>query len=162
MRLVYSIVIFGIAVSLHAVGFDVSHHSMIFDEKSKHLTVTTNDVVLIRVESGAVAVFQFTSFGTFTTNSGALTASYRWRCRLAPSQSVQSGTGQVREDYDQTLNADGKSYEVKPRADHNPVVRAGGIEIDWSYGTESSGYLYYYPSRAKIQILSSDAFDSDL
>ena len=161
-RLVYSIMLFSLSVSLHAAGFDVSQHSMISGEETKHLTVTTNDVVLIRAESGAVAIFQFTSFAAFTTNSGAHTASYRWRSRPAPSQSVQSGTGQVREDYDQTPSADGKGYDVTPRVDHDPIVRAGGIEIEWSYGTKSSGYLYYYPSRAKIQILSLDAFDRDL
>ncbi|HEV2695428.1 MAG TPA: hypothetical protein VG347_21210 [Verrucomicrobiae bacterium] len=162
MRLAYFIILFGLSVSSHAAGYDVSRHSNIFDEKSKHLTVTTNDVVLIRAESGAVAVFRFTSFAAFTTNSGPHTASYRWRCRPTPSQSIQSGTGQVREDYDQKPSADGKGYDVTPRADHDPTVRAGGIEIEWSCGTESSGYLYYYPSRAKIQILSLDAFDRDL
>jgi hypothetical protein len=162
MRLVYSIILFGISVSLHAAGFDVSRHSMISGEESKHLTVTTNDVVFIRAESGAVAVFQFTSFAAFTTNSGPHTASYRWRFRPAPSQFVQNGTGQVCEDYDRTPSADGKGYDVTPRADHDPIVRVGGIEIEWSYETESSGYLYYYPSRAKIQILSLDAFDRDL
>src|ERR1019366_2113608 len=48
--------------------FSVSRYAN-FDEKQKSLSVTTNDVVLIRRPSGAVAVIQFTSFGPFATNS---------------------------------------------------------------------------------------------
>jgi len=142
------------------IRFDVSQYPT-SGEKSIHLSVTTNDVVLIKRPSGAVAVVQFTGFGSLT-DSGPLTASYRWRYRSASSQPVQSGTGQVRESYDQKPNADGKSFEVTPKADHDPTVRAGDIWIEWSYGTESSGYLYCYATRATIQVLSSDSFDKDL
>jgi hypothetical protein len=141
--------------------FSVSRYAN-FDEKQKSLSVTTNDVVLIKRPSGAVAVIQFTSFGPFTTNSAPLSASYRWRFRSAPSQAIQSGTGEVRESYDRKPSANGKGYDVTPRADHNTTVKAGDIWIDWSYGTESSGYIYYFASRAKIQVLGSDAFGGDL
>jgi hypothetical protein len=141
--------------------FSVSRYAN-FDEKQKSLSVTTNDVVLIRRPSGAVAVIQFTSFGPFATNSAPLSASYRWRFRSTPSQAIQSGTGEVRESYDRKPSANGKGYDVTPRADHNTTVKAGDIWIDWSYGTESSGYIYYFASRAKIQVLGSDAFGGDL
>jgi hypothetical protein len=141
--------------------FSVSRYAN-FNEKQKSLSVTTNDVVLIKRPSGAVAVIQFTSFGPFTTNSAPLSALYRWRFRSAPSQAIQGGTGEVRESYDRKPSADGKGYDVTPRADHDTTVKAGDIWIDWSYGTESSGYIYYFASRAKIQVLGSDAFDGDL
>jgi hypothetical protein len=145
--------LFGFAVLLHAAGFNISRDPD-SDEKSKHLSVTTNDVVFIKTQSGAVAVIQFTSFDSFT-NSGPLSASYRWRYRAAPSQPVQSGTGLVREDYNRTPSADGKGYDVTPKADHDTTVRAGDIWLEWSY----KGWLYYYPARATLQVLSSDAFD---
>jgi len=151
----------GLAVSLRAEGFDSSHRSLIFDEKRKQLTITTNDVVLIKAQNGAVAVVRFTSFGAFT-NSGPLTASYLWRCRPALSQAETKGTGKVRESYDRKPRADGKGNDVIPRADHDTLVRAGDVQIEWSYGSESCGYLYYYASRANIQVLSSDAFQKDL
>jgi len=141
--------------------FSVSRYAN-FDEKQKSLSVTTNDVVMIKRPSGAVAVIRFTSFGSFTINSAPLSASYRWRFRSAPSQAIQSGTGEVRESYDRKPNANGKGYDVTPRADHNTTVKAGDIWIDWSYGTESSGYIYYFDSRAKIKVLGSDAFAGDL
>lgn len=140
--------------------FSVSRHSK-YDERSKSLSVTTNDVVLIKRPSGAIAVVQFTSFSVFT-DSGPVTALYRWRYRSSPSQPVRSGTGQVCEDYDRTPSADGKSDRVTPRANHDVTVKAGDIWIDWSSGSETSGYLYYYASQAKIQVLNSDAFDRDL
>jgi hypothetical protein len=148
-------------LSLRAIDFDVSGISSKYNESSKHLTVSTNDVVLIKTTSGAVAVIQFTSFSAFT-NSGPLTASYRWRFRLTPSQAISSGTGEVRESYDRTPSADGKGYDVSPKVDNNTKVKAGDIKIEWSYGTESSGYLYYYASRAEIKILDSEAFNKDL
>jgi len=152
--------LFGLAVLLHGAGFNVSRDPT-SDEKSKHLAVATNDVVLIRTLSGAVAIVQFTRFDSFT-NSAPLSATYRWRYRSASSQVVQSGEGRVCESYDRKPNADGKGFDVTPRSDHDTTVRAGDIWIEWSYNLESSGWLYYYPKRATIQIFGSDAFDRAL
>ena len=137
--------------------FSVSKNAN-FNEKHKSLSVTTNDVVLIKRPSGEVAVIQFTGFDPFTTNSVPLSASYRWRYRSATSQVIQSGKGRVCESYNRKPRADGKGFDVTPKADNNTTVRAGDIWIEWSY----SGWLYYYPSRATIQILISDAFDKAL
>src|ERR1043165_5627428 len=49
------------------------------------LSLTTNDVVLIKNAAGAVAVIQFTSFGPYT-------AAYRWRCLPANSKAITSGS----------------------------------------------------------------------
>jgi hypothetical protein len=165
MRLPHSITslaaLFGLATLLHAAVFNVSQHPA-STEKSKRLSVTTNDVVLIRTPSGAVAVIQFTSFDPFTTSPAPLSASYRWRCRSAPSKAIGSGTGRVRESYDRKPRADGKGSDVTPKADHDTTVRAGDIWIEWSYHLESSGWLYYYPMRATIEVLRPESFDRDL
>jgi len=164
MRLLYTIILFsvlcGFSPSLDAAGFDVSRYATVPDEK-RHINVTTNDVVYIKTSAGATAVVQFTSIGTFSER-GPLTTSYRWRYRSSHSKPIQSGKGQVRESYNYKPSANGKGWDVTPKADHDPIVRAGDIEIDWSYGTESYEYLYYHTSRAKIQILPLDAFDRDL
>jgi len=118
------------------------------------LSVTANDVVLIKAAIGAVAVVQFTGFD-------ADTASYRWRYRPAKSAQITSGKGQVRESYDRKPKADG-GYEVTPKADHDPTVRAGDFNLEWSYGSATKGWLYYHPSRATIEILSPSDFDRDL
>jgi hypothetical protein len=121
--------------------------------KQKHfisLSLATNDVVLIKNAAGAVAVIQFTSFGPYT-------ASYRWRCRPANSKTIISGKGQVRESYDRK---DGGS--VTPKADHDPIVRAGEFTLEWSYGNAAKGWLYYYPDRHSVEVLTSSAFDREL
>jgi hypothetical protein len=155
------IALFGLAVSLHAAVFDVSHQPANTEDRKKLVKVTTNDVVLIKAQSGAVAVVQFTKFDPYTDSSRP-SASYRWRYRPATSQVIQSGKGQVRESYNRKPTADGKDVEVTPKADHDPTLRAGDIWIEWSSNNELSGWLYYYPTRATIQILSSDAFDRAL
>jgi len=137
--------------------FDVSQYGA-RDEPTKHLSITTNDVVLIKRPLGAVAVIQFTSFGGPTNCD----ASYRWRYLSAPSQPVQNGTGHVRESYNEKPDADGKGFDVTPKSDNDTTVKAGDIWIDWSCGGESIGWLYYKSSRATIQILSSDSFNKDL
>jgi hypothetical protein len=137
--------------------FDVSQYKAP-DEQTEHLSVALNDVVLIKRPSGVTAVIQFTSFGGPTNCD----ASYRWRYLSAHSQPVQAGTGHVRESYNQTPSGDGKGIEVTPKSDNDTTVRAGDIWIEWSCNNESSGWLYYYHSRATIQILSSDSFNKDL
>jgi hypothetical protein len=118
--------------------------------EQKSLSVTTNDVVLIKNAAGAVAVIQFTSFGPDT-------ATYRWRCLPANSKAITSGKGQVRESYDRK---DGGS--VTPKADHDPIVKAGEFTLEWSYGNRKKGWLYYNPDRHSVEVLAADAFDRDL
>jgi hypothetical protein len=142
-----------LAVSVLAATNDVSD-APTSAEKRKSLSVTTNDVVLIKAASGAVAVVQFTSFGPDT-------GSYRWRYRSAKAQATTTGRGQTRESYNHKPKADG-GYDVTPKADHDTTVRAGDLSLEWSYGSTTNGWLYYHPSRATIQVLNTDAFDRDL
>jgi len=67
----------------------------------------------------------------------------------------------VRESYDRKPKADG-GYEVTPKADHDTIVRAGDIKVEWSYGSLTNGWLYHQPGRVTIQVLSSSAFDKEL
>jgi hypothetical protein len=136
-----------------ALAIDISDHRESTKDR-KSLEVTTSDVVLILIPSHGKAVVQFTEFSTST-------ASYRWRYRPSSSQKVLSGAGQVVESYDRKLMPDG-SYRVSPKTDHNPVVKAGDINFEWSAGGKSRGWLYYNSDRASVQVLPADAFDRDL
>lgn len=91
------------------------------------------------------------------TGFGPGTASYRWRYRGANSEHITVGTGQARESFERKIQSDGK-YILVPKADHDPVVRAGDLSIEWSYGGATNGWLYYCASRAIIQILPADGF----
>lgn len=120
----------------------------------KSLSVTTNDVVVVKSASGGVAVVQFTEFGPDR-------ASYRWRYRSAKSQLITNGEGRVRESYDRKPKPDG-GYVVTPKTDHENTVRAGEIRMEWSYGSVTNGWLYYHPNRATMKVLGSSAFDGEL
>jgi hypothetical protein len=136
----------GVAVSLFATGLNVS------SGEKKSVSITGNDVVRIQTPSGAAALVQFTNFGPGSS------ASYHWRYRSAKSQSVKSGSGQVRESFENKPNADG-SYSQAP--DYDTTVRAGDILIEWSLGGTGSAWLYYNTNSATIQILGSDTFEKD-
>ncbi len=119
----------------------------------KSLVVTTNDAVLIQATgSGMQAAVQFTAFGEYT-------ASYRWRFRASGDAKVVIGTGNVLEDYHRTEKSPGK-YNVEPGAKHHTKVNAGEISIEWSYKDTSSGWLYYAPSLAKVELLPGKEFES--
>jgi hypothetical protein len=140
----------GIASLLQAATEDISSDST----KRKSVSATTNDVLFIQTPSGASAVVQFKSFGPNE-------ASYRWRYRASASLPVQSGSGRVLESYDRKLGANGR-YQLTPTAVHDTTVRAGDIHAEWSYASNTNGFLYFHTNRARIRILSGDAFDRDL
>ena len=142
-----------VALSLQGAVFKVSENPA-SGEKRNPLSVTTNDVLLIHIPSGATAVVQFTRFDTNK-------ADYRWRYRAAGSQAIESGRGRMIESYERKAKGDG-NYEVRPKADQNTTVKAGEIWIEWSPGGTGKGWLYYYPSRASIQVLKSGSFERDL
>jgi hypothetical protein len=150
--IISSIIAIGLTFSVSAAAYDVSVWSD-SGEQRRPLSVTTNDVIVIKSPAGAVAIIQFSSFDSKT-------ASYRWRYRAAKSQPVQSGKGQLRESYNRKPHPEG-GYIVTPKPDHDTTIRAGDLHITWSYGSSTNGYLYYNTNRATIQIMASDAFDKD-
>jgi len=130
-----------------ALGIPLQPVSVCISDHFQSLAVTTNDCVLVTRADGRKAAVQFTSFGVKT-------ASYLWRCRAFDSQAVQTGTGAVfeKEPYD-------KSPEALALPRHDCNVRAGDLRLAWSYGGTNKGYLYFYPSRERIQLLAAEAFD---
>jgi len=142
-----------LATQVFAGDYNVSIRSTSTEEQHS-LPVSTGDVVLIKAASGAVAVVQFTSFGPHT-------ASYRWRYRAGKQQATVSGNGTVRESYNRKLSSDG-IYDVTATTEHDTTVRSGDLSIEWSYRSESSGWLYYYSSRATIELTGAHSFEKDL
>jgi hypothetical protein len=137
-------------IALPAAPIDVTGSA----PNKKTVSATTNDVLLIQTPSGAAAVVQFTAFDS----DGA---AYRWRFRAAQSPTVQKGTGRVAESYASTPQPGGRRL-VTPKPAHDPIVRAGDIKIEWSFGSDTNGYVYFQINRARIQVLSSSAFERDL
>jgi hypothetical protein len=86
---------------------------------------------------------------------------YRWRYRAPQSKTVQIGIGRVVESYDSKAKADG-TYEVVPNANHDTTVRAGDLMLEWSYSSDTNGFLYFDPREATIQVLAGKRFNQKL
>jgi RNA polymerase sigma factor (sigma-70 family) len=126
------------------------------------IMVHSNNVALIQTPAGAKALIQFTKYGSSS-------ASFRWRYHSAESQTTHSGNGQVQEIYGiKKRRADG-TEEIVPQGHNDTTMRVGDFRIEWSYGGFGVGFpyaygdawIYYCPTRAKVQILNSDAFDRE-
>ena len=135
-------------LSVNADRFDVPQA-----QKPKKLKVTTNQVVRVVSTNGVITDIQFTDFGT--TN-----AFYRWHSRPVPGGTVRSGTGVVFENYERHTDAYGGIQLTQLGSRDDLFVKAGSIRIQWSYNNTKEGWLYYYPSLGKVEILPSAVFDS--
>jgi hypothetical protein len=120
----------------------------------KSLSVTTNQVVRILNTNGGRAFLQFTHFG-------ATNAHYRWRFRAPRAPAVTNGVGVAFADYHTRIDAYGVHHLTLRNSQDDLMAKAGDIWLEWSYGSLTSGWLYYYPSRDKVEVLDSAAFDSD-
>jgi hypothetical protein len=143
-------VIAGDPLAVNAEEFDVSQ-----SEKRVSLSVNTNQVVRVLCTNGAMAVIQFTQFGTTNAN-------YRWRARSVLGGMVNSGTGVVFEAYERNADAFGGYHLTHLGNPDDLYVKAGDVRLEWSFNNLTSGWLYYDPSREKVEILDSTTFDSDL
>jgi membrane-associated protease RseP (regulator of RpoE activity) len=124
-------------------------------QKNKALLVTTNQTVRVSRTNGTIAIIQFTQFGTTNAN-------YRWRSRSVPEGVVRTGAGVVFENYERHVDAYG-GYQLTHRGSWDDLkVKAGDVQLEWSSSNLKEGWLYYYPSREKVEILDSSVFDSDL
>jgi membrane-associated protease RseP (regulator of RpoE activity) len=124
-------------------------------QKHKSLSVTTNQVVRVSGTNGAIAIIQFTQFG-------ATNANYRWRFRPTPGGIVSTGAGVVFEDYNGHIDAYGMKQLTHRGSPDDLKVKAGDVRLEWSSSSLTSGWLYYYPSREKVEVLDSSVFDSNL
>ena len=122
--------------------------------KPKSLSVTTNQVVRVLGTNGARAIIQFTQFGVTNAN-------YRWRFRPASGGVVTTGVGVVFEHYDRRTNAFGSVERIHRGSPEDLRVKAGDFRLEWSSSNRKSGWLYYYPSQEKVEVLNSSSFDSD-
>lgn len=124
-------------------------------EDRKSLSVGLNQVIRVSNTNGALALIQFTQFGT--TN-----AAYRWRFHPSSNSPITTGAGVVFENYDKRADASGSTALIHLGSPDDLKVKAGNFRLEWSFGSLTNGWLYYNPLREKIDILESSAFDVDL
>lgn len=123
-------------------------------QKRKSLSVTTNQLVRVLGTNGAITVIQFTQFGTTNAN-------YRWRSRPAQGGIVKTGTGVVFENYERHVDAYGMVEQIHLGSPDDLYVKAGDVRLEWSLNNLTSGWLYYYPLREKVEVLDSTFFEND-
>jgi len=136
-----------------AADLDITDHW----NNHKHVTsisVITNNVLLIQTTNGQKALVQFTTFDTDNPT-------YKWRYRAGTNATIRSGSGTVRESYDEKAQPDGR-IAVKPKVNHSPIVKAGDLHMEWSFGSSTNGYVYYATNLATVRVLGREAFGSDL
>jgi membrane-associated protease RseP (regulator of RpoE activity) len=122
-------------------------------QKRKSLSVTTNQLVRVLGTNGAITIIQFTQFGTTNAN-------YRWRSRPAQGDTLKTGTGVVFENYDRRVDAYGMGQRIHLGSPDDLYVKAGDVRLEWSLNNLTSGWIYYYPLREKVEVLDSSTFDS--
>ena len=123
-------------------------------EERKALSAGLNQVVRVSNRNGAIALIQFIQFGP--TN-----AVYNWRFRPTSNSLVTTGAGVVFENYDRRVDASGSVTLIHRGSPDDLIVKAGDYRLDWSYSSDTNGWLYYNPLREKVEVVTS-SFDVDL
>ena len=141
-------VIAGDLLAANADSFDIPK-----SERRKSLSVTTNQVVRVSGTNGEVTIIQFTQFGTTNAN-------YHWRSRPASGGIMTSGAGFVFEDCERHVDAHGRNQLIHRGSRDDLFVKAGNVRLEWSSNNLTSGWIYYYPSQEKVEVLDLLSFDS--
>ncbi len=118
------------------------------------LRVPLNGVVSILLPSGQRALIQFTHIHNTA-------AEYRWKYHPSSGGKTQLGAGAVVEKYEEMAPRNDDGHEVLPLPGHDVIVRAGEIRAEYSAAGPDYCYLYFNPKRAKVALLTADAFDRD-
>ena len=127
-----------------AVNLKPARSDIAFQRKSVKLE--RQDILLVVSKDGNAAL-RFTAFGP---KNGVST--YEWRFQPADGGDESRGTGTVFEKYITTRTSPGQ-YNVEDAGSQLHII-AGAIRLEWSYGSRSSGWIYYNPYLHAARILS--------
>jgi hypothetical protein len=96
------------------------------------------------------AVIDFTEFGDYK-------AFYRFKAKGTGSSEVTDGIGEVYEKYIRRSRPDGEVDLVN--AGSRLFIQAGSIQIEWSYCSGSSGFIYFNPKKINVSVLNNKFYD---
>ena len=100
------------------------------------------------------AVIDFTMFGNKDGQS-----TYRWRYKAATALQTESGVGEVFEKYETGKITSG--FHSLRDAGSQLKVKAGKIQVEWSYGCSGSyGWIYPGSDVLDIKVLEDKDFES--
>ena len=115
--------------------------------------VTYKDAMLVLIAEDGVAALVFPA--NAEEADGSLQYSFRYESRDGKTKT--SGKGTVSE-----LRKPGTDREVERNPDGTiagePLISAGPIKLQWSAGTNESGFVYYTPEKLKVVVAHASGF----
>lgn len=116
------------------------------------INVQEAELLLISNENGAAIVtFQFAGQDEAST--------YQWRYRSAGNGLETSGEGTLQERYTRIPTADG--FDLVDEGSEL-FVHMADLAVQWSWGSEDQGLIYYPPNEITVQAVSGDFATFDL
>lgn len=121
------------------------------DDERVSVPVHYSDQAVIVSTKEGVALVRFTD---------AVPEGRKYVFRFLPKAGEEErGAGKVFEKYNRKpAPPPNKGTEVTDAGGQLKVV-AGKIALDWSLGSESSGWLYFMPETERVQFVHADSFD---
>lgn len=111
----------------------------------------SDQAVIISTKDG-VAIVRFTD---------AIPEGRKYSYRFLPKGEAakeEQGEGKVFEKYDRKPAQPPKAGVEVTDAGGQLKVIAGKIELQWSFGSDNSGWLYFVPEDERVQLVSTDDF----
>lgn len=123
--------------------------------KERLLTVPVHytDQIIIVVRGRSVAAIRF---------ADAIEDGRAYKYRLLPRKGdrEQSGEGKVFEKYESHQEKEGsKRVEIVDRGSQL-MITVGAVSLEWSHGSDTSGWVYFVPERERVYLVWADAFDT--
>jgi hypothetical protein len=113
--------------------------------------VVYRDLMLVLASDQGVAAIVFTD----KLKEGR---AYKFRYESKDGKTKKTGTGKVFEKYKRVATRKWNEFHVVDIGGHL-YLKAGPIKLEWSYGDEERGWVYYNPDKVRVQIASADEFD---
>jgi len=116
------------------------------------INIQESELLLISNDNGtAIVTFQFAGQDEATT--------YQWRYRSAGNGLETTGEGTLQERYSRTPTPDG--FDLVDEGSEL-FIHMADLAVQWSWGNEDQGWIYYPPNDITIQVVSGDFATFDL
>ncbi len=85
------------------------------------------------------------------------TAVYHYRMKTTGDHPEIKGQGRLEEKYREVADAAGNVRLEDVGSD--VTIELGDLELEWSHGSQTHSYVYYYPNKCQVYLIDSDTFD---
>ena len=85
-------------------------------------------------------------------------AEYRYRQLIRGEDGERTGTGELFENYASVSTGKNTKTHILDRG--QLFLQIGELSLEWSFQSDTSGYLYFYPSAVTIEVRKQSEFES--